>query len=784
MVGEPSRDELLRRVKELEHRLAGYEETAEGFREREKRLSLIVQGSSIPTLVVDENHVITHCNRAYEKFKGIPAEKMIGTRNQWMTFFSTARPVMMDFVVDRVPEEEILRHFGTRCRRSPVAEGAYEAELFFQDLGEEGEWLFFTTAPLIDEEGRLVGAVETIQNVTARKRAEEALRNSERRFRAFIDFAPYPVGVFTMEGLVAYLNPRFTEVFGWTLNELEGKKIPFVPEEEKRDTIEGLKRLYRDKVLMRHESRRLTKDGRILDVFIRAAVYKESDEGPSGVVAIFRDITEEKRIARTNEAMLRISLALPRYPNLEDLLDYVNEEVKRLLDIEGCVVILLDEEKQEFFILGAAYDSTEREKRVKEVRFQMNELVASRVVRTGKPVIVSDPSQDRHLHEERDRRLGYKTRNLAVVPLRGQDRIAGVLSAINKKRGDFEASDIELLEMIASTVVLSIENARVSQELKKAYQEVSSLNRAKDKVISHLSHELRTPVAVLSGSLKILARDLAEASDERWKSIMQMAQRNLDRITDIQYEAQDIMGGREDKVQVLLSLVLDQCADELSTLFALETGNGTVVEKVREKIAEAFGSKQDVPKILSLDGAVKERLKLLRPSFSHRKVEILDRIDPVPSVFVPRDVLEKVIDGLIRNAVENTPDEGRIEIDVRKKGEGSLLIIRDYGIGVLEDARKRIFEGFFSTQDTMSYSTKRPFDFGAGGKGADLLRMKIFAERYHFQIDMASARCRHIPRETDLCPGRIGNCRFCTKVEDCHQSGGTVFTVYFSPAPA
>jgi PAS domain S-box-containing protein len=784
MISEMSREELIRRVGELERRMAGCEETLEAFREREKRLSLIVQGSSMPTLVVDENHVITHCNRAYETFKGIPAEKMIGTRNQWMTFYSTPKPVMMDFIVDRVPEEEILRHFGSRCRRSPVAEGAYEAELFFPDLGEEGEWLFFTTAPLIDENGRLVGAVETIQNVTARKRAEEALRNSERRFRAFIDFAPYPMGVFTLEGHVAYLNPRFTEVFGWTLSELEGKKIPFVPQEEKRNTVEALKRLYREKVLMRQESRRLTKDGRMLDVFIRAAVYRESEEGPSGVVAIFRDITEEKRIARTNEAMLRISLALPRYPNLEDLLDYVNEEVKRLLDVEGCVVILLDEEKQEFFILGAAYDSLEREKRAKELRFQMNELVAGRVVRTGKPVIVSDPSQEPHLHEERDRRLGYKTRNLAVVPLRGPERIAGVLSAINKKRGDFEESDIELLEMIASTVVLSIENARVSEELKKAYQEVSSLNRAKDKVISHLSHELRTPVAVLSGSLKILARSLADTPEERWKSIMDMAQRNLDRITDIQYEAQDIMEGREDRVKTVLALALDQCADELATLFALETGDGAIVEKVRKRIEESFGVKQAVPEALSLAQTVTERLKRLRPSFSHRNLEILDRIEPVPPVLLPRDVLKKVVDGLIRNAVENTPDEGRIEIDVCRKGEGSLLIVRDYGIGILEDARKRIFEGFFSTQDTMSYSTKRPFDFGAGGKGADLLRMKIFAERYHFQIDMASVRCGHIPKETDRCPGRISKCRFCTKMEDCHQSGGTVFTVYFPPAPA
>jgi hypothetical protein len=150
---------------------------------------------------------------------------------------------------------------------------------------------------------------------------------------------------------------------------------------------------------------------------------------------------------------------------------------------------------------------------------------------------------------------------------------------------------------------------------------------------------------------------------------------------------------------------------------------------------------------------------------------------------IPREVLHKVIDGLIKNAVENTPDEGKIEVAVQKKGEGALLLVRDYGVGIREEARRRIFEGFFSTRDTMAYSSKRPYDFNAGGKGADLLRMKIFSERYHFQIDMASTRCKHIPEETDVCPGRISDCPFCSQIEDCHKTGGTIFSLYFPPAP-
>jgi PAS domain S-box-containing protein len=767
----------------LERDLSECRREVETLKQVEKRLSLIIQSSAIPALVIDKNHVITHCNKAYEKLRGIPADQMVGTSNQWMTFYKEPSRAMVDYIVDRVPAEEILKHFGKRCRKSALVEGGYEAELFFQSLGENGQWLFFTAAPLIDETGEIVGAIETFQDVSKRRLAEEALRNSERRFRTLLDFVPYPIGVFTMEGFPIYLNPGFTKVLGWTLDDLEGRKIPFVPEEAKRETVENLKRLYRDKILVRHESRRLTKEGRVLDVAIRAAVFSESGEEPSGVIAIFRDITQEKRIARINEAMLHISLALPRYPNLEDLLDYVNGEVKRLLNTEGCVTILLDEEKKEFFILGAAYDKSDMERKAKEARFPMDQLLAGRVLKTGEPMMVSDTSADRHIHEQRDKKLGFKTRNLALVPLGGREQARGVLCAINKKEGDFVQADIELLEMIAGTVALSIENARVSAELKKAYTEVTSLNRAKDKVINHLSHELRTPISILSGALAVLRRKMETLPEATWKPFVDMAQRNLDRMEAIQIQVEDIMEDRQFKPYAVLSLLLDQCSDELAVLLAQETGNGKGIERLRKKIDDLFGPKESTPVKLQLDRVLKDRLDALRPSFSHRQVEILTQIDPAPPIFIPQEVLQKVIDGLIKNAVENTPDEGRIEIAVQPKGKGALLLIHDYGVGIPEEAQKRIFEGFFHTQDTMAYSSKRPFDFNAGGKGADLLRMKIFSERYHFQIDMASARCKHLHKDTDVCPGRISQCPFCSGTESCHQSGGTVFSLYFPPAP-
>ncbi len=624
------------------------------------------------------------------------------------------------------------------------------------------------------------------QEIAERNRTMEALRESEKRLRTLLKLAPYPIVVFTLDGLVYYLNPAFTEVFGWSLAELEGKRIPYVPQGLEEETIKSIKKLLEEKTILRYETRRLTKDGRILDVVMRGAMYVDSKNEPAGELVILRDITREKRIAQNNEAMLRISMALPEYPELEMLLDYITYEMKRLLDTEGGIVTLLDEERQEIFFLSAAYDDKATQKRVKGMRFSvdlMDQFVVSKVIRTGEPVIVNDTSKIPKSYPVRDKVLGYQTKNFLQVPLKSSDRIIGVLTAINKKEEAFDETDVEMLNMVAGTVGLSIENARFSDELKKAYKEVSGLNRAKDKVIHHLSHELKTPASVLIGSLNILTKKLATLPEETWKPSMERAERNLNRILEIQMETEDIIRERQYRTHDFLSMMLDECTDELENLIAQEVGERPVIDRIRERIGEIYGAKEIVPEKIVLDEFVRERLEDLKPLFSQRQVEIINSLESTPHICMPRDPLQKIIDGLIKNAIENTPDVGKIEVGVQKKGEGAELEVRDFGIGITEENQTRIFEGFFATQETIDYSSKRPFDFNAGGKGADLLRMKIFSERYNFKIDMVTSRCRYIPKESDACPGRISECSFCTKKEDCHLSGGTAFRLQFPGVP-
>jgi len=144
-------------------------------------------------------------------------------------------------------------------------------------------------------------------------------------------------------------------------------------------------------------------------------------------------------------------------------------------------------------------------------------------------------------------------------------------------------------------------------------------------------------------------------------------------------------------------------------------------------------------------------------------------------------ILREVAEGLIKNAIENIPDGGIIEVSADQKNTGVLLQITDWGIGITEENQGSLMDGLFHTKETELYSTKKPFEFGAGGKGLDLLRIKYYARRYGFDISLTSKRCVYIPTDSDVCPGEIARCGYCKTVDDCIASGGTTFTVTFPP---
>jgi len=259
---------------------------------------------------------------------------------------------------------------------------------------------------------------------------------------------------------------------------------------------------------------------------------------------------------------------------------------------------------------------------------------------------------------------------------------------------------------------------------------LKSLDRARRRAVHHLSHELVTPIAVIEASLKRLGKkDIRDSLKER---NLDRIQRNLRRLMDIQ-------------------------------------------DTVRE-IAIPL---QYRPQAFQVDKRIEEILTHVRRNGSYRSVDLVTNLTHAYTDIIDPEILERVVGTLVKNAVENTPDEGKITISLTHTPEGLSLTIKDHGVGIDPKDRDFILKGFYHTQSTTLYATRKPFEFSAGGKGLELMRLKILAEEGLFDLSFDSSRCHYLSGEGKECCGKISSCPYISSPEDCRQSGGTVFTVLF-----
>jgi PAS domain S-box-containing protein len=170
-------DRLAEVVKE---RSEHYVEIEKGLIESKKILSQIIEGSTIPTFVLNKDHVVTHWNKAMEKLTGVQAATMVGTTRPSIPFWGLERPTMADVILDQIGEDEIKKLYGEQWRKSALIDEAYEAEVFFPRMGESGKWCWFTAAPIKAPDGSIVGAIETLWDKTEDKKSEQELEKHTR----------------------------------------------------------------------------------------------------------------------------------------------------------------------------------------------------------------------------------------------------------------------------------------------------------------------------------------------------------------------------------------------------------------------------------------------------------------------------------------------------------------------------------------------------------------------------------------------------------------------------
>ncbi|MBW1607793.1 MAG: PAS domain S-box protein [Deltaproteobacteria bacterium] len=149
------------------------------------------------------------------------------------------------------------------------------------------------------------------EEIALRNQTEKALRKSEDKnreiyskakraeqiYRSLLHSSADAIATYDLKGRTVYISPAFTKIFGWTLEEMKGKRMPFVPQSESESTMAIIRNLVEDGTQCQgFETKRYAKDGRLLDVSISASRYNDHEGNPIGTLVILRDISEKKRL--------------------------------------------------------------------------------------------------------------------------------------------------------------------------------------------------------------------------------------------------------------------------------------------------------------------------------------------------------------------------------------------------------------------------------------------------------------------------------------------------------
>jgi signal transduction histidine kinase len=419
------------------------------------------------------------------------------------------------------------------------------------------------------------------------------------------------------------------------------------------------------------------------------AVRRELHEAQ---VRLARRQAEETLRRRNRELDLlnRASRAFSASLDLDQVLATVLEEVRHLMDVAACSIWLVDAATDELVCRQATGPRSEM---VIGWRLAPGEGLAGWVIRNGESLIVPDVQADERHFEDLDHLTGLVLRSILSVPLQAQHRVIGVLQVVDFEVARFGSLDLTLLESVAATAAIAIENARLYAEeqqravaLARALKQQQELDRLKDQFIQNVSHELRTPLALIQGYAELLkAGEVGELSPVMRDAVSIIARR---------------------------ARMLGKMADDLIAI--LET------EK-RELKREALDLAELVQRLLTdFQGAAEQAGLSLA-------AEIADDVPPVSGD--PQHLL-RVMDNLLGNALKFTPAGGQISVCLRRDGPQVVLEVADSGIGIPPDQLERVFERFYQVDG----STTRRY----GGTGLGLALVREIVEAHGGKVSVRS----------------------------------------------
>src|ERR1700722_1253175 len=163
------------------------------------------------------------------------------------------------------------------------------------------------------------------------------------------------------------------------------------------------------------------------------------------------------RDAQRLELLLEVARLLSSKLELSELLTTVLELASKVVDAETASLLLLDEATQELYFdvaLGLGEEAS-------KVRLKLGQGVAGAVAQSRKPETINDVRADPRWSPKMDEQTGFVTRSILAAPILLKGRLLGVIEAINRRGGPFEAGDTEAFEAFASQAGVAIDNARL-----------------------------------------------------------------------------------------------------------------------------------------------------------------------------------------------------------------------------------------------------------------------------------------------------------------------------------
>jgi PAS domain S-box-containing protein len=265
-----------------------HKQLEDSLQEQKKFAENVIENSAVATFVLSPEHTVLLWNKACEKLTGVPTSRVINTGNHWKAFYPEKRPTLADILIEK-DFEALPKLYKTFARSGLVPEGL-QAEGWYPNLNGKDRYIMFDAIPIYSSKGDLAVVIETLQDITGHKRAEESLM----LFQEAIEEAMDGVQIVDLGGRIVYSNKAVEEIYGFSADELKGKHVNEMnadPAYAGQAILPALREAGRwnGELAVKH------KDGREFPIWLSASTVKNDKGEPIAMVGIIRDITERKQ---------------------------------------------------------------------------------------------------------------------------------------------------------------------------------------------------------------------------------------------------------------------------------------------------------------------------------------------------------------------------------------------------------------------------------------------------------------------------------------------------------